>query len=274
MPATHPAGASAAGAPAEPAAAPVAGDPRVAGAQQKLAAGQVLEARQELNSLLRDGALSGRVAAEVRTLLAGLADQTVFARKLTPGDPLQESHTIQPGDRLIHIARKLDLPHEILMEINKIHDAGTIRADQKIKLLHGPFHARIYKSDFRLDLYLGDLYVRSYAVGLGADPGTPEGAWKVKDRLPNPTYYPSASATEKRIIAPDDPDNPLGEYWIGLEGVEGDAVGHDGYGIHGTIEPESIGKAVSLGCVRMHNEDVAFVYKCLLPGKSTVTVLP
>ena len=56
--------------------------------------------------------------------------------------------------------------------------------------------------------------------------------------------------------------------------MEGEAVGHSGYGIHGTIEPESIGKAVSLGCIRMHNEDVAFVYKLMMPGKSTVTILP
>jgi lipoprotein-anchoring transpeptidase ErfK/SrfK len=125
-----------------------------------------------------------------------------------------------------------------------------------------------------MDVYLGELYVRSYRVGLGTENGTPEGVWKVKDRLENPTYYPPASATDKRIIAPDDPNNPLGKRWIGLVGMEGDAVGHDGYGIHGTIDPDSIGKAVSLGCIRMHNEDVAFLYKLMTPGRSTVTILP
>ena len=48
-------------------------------------------------------------------------------------------------------------------------------------------------------------------VGLGSEGGTPEGSWKVKNRLENPTYYPPASATDKRIIAPDDPNNPKGE---------------------------------------------------------------
>ena len=46
------------------------------------------------------------------------------------------------------------------------------------------------------------------------------------------------------------------------------------YGIHGTIEPESIGKAVSLGCIRMHNDDVAALFRLMLPGRSTVTILP
>ena len=66
----------------------------------------------------------------------------------------------------------------------------------------------------------------------------------------------------------------MGERWIGLEGVKGNAVGREGYGIHGTIEPESIGKAVSMGCVRMLNEDVAFLYDLMLPGRSTVTIVP
>ena len=96
----------------------------------------------------------------------------------------------------------------------------------------------------------------------------------MKERLPNPTYYPPASAEVKRIIPPDDPTNPLGEHWIGLEGVDGDAVGRGGFGIHGTIEPESIGKAVSLGCIRMHNDDVEFLYGLMLPGRSKVTILP
>lgn len=34
----------------------------------------------------------------------------------------------------------------------------------------------------------------------------------------------------------------------------------DGYGIHGTDDPASIGKAVSHGCVRLHNEDVDYLY--------------
>ncbi len=249
----------------------------IAAAIAKLESGKTIEARHELNALLSAGSqgkLSAADAAEVRARLSKLANDTIFSRRIVSGDPLVETYTVQPGDRLIHIARKYEVPHEILMEINGIRDATTIRAGQKLKVVRGPFHARIHKSEFRLDVYVGELYVRSYPVGLGMDDGTPEGVWRVRDRLENPTYYPSASAVDKRIIPPDDPTNPLGEYWIGLEGIAGAAVGHEGYGIHGTIEPDSIGKAVSLGCVRMHNEDVALLFKMLLPGKSTVTVGP
>ena len=236
-------------------------------------AGQVLEARQRLNALLVQP-LSETEETEVRTQLRRIADDCVFGPRNIPGDPLVEQYTIQSGDRLVNVGRKFDVPTEIVQTINQIPDARTIRANQRLKIPRGPFNVRIHKSKFRLDVYLGDVYVRSYRVGLGSENGTPEGVWRVKNRLLNPTYYPPASATSKQIIAAGDPANPLGGHWIGLEGVEGAAVGREGYGIHGTIEPESIGRAVSMGCVRMRNEDVAFVYQLLLPGRSTVTIEP
>jgi len=242
-------------------------------ARQLLEQGKLVEARQALNALLRDEPPEAD-ATEARALLTRVADETIFNKRLTAGDPLVDTHVVQEGDRLVNIARNYDVPYEILLHINGMASASSLRAGQKLKVVRGPFHARIFKSKFRLDVYLQDTYVRSFRVGLGLNNGTPEGGWRVKNRLENPTYYPPASAPDKRIIPPDDPANPLGEHWIGLEGVEGAAVGHDGYGIHGTIEPESIGKAVSMGCIRMHNEDVALLYKLLQPGKSTVTVQP
>jgi len=251
----------------------VTDDPGIRAAQQQYAAGQVLEARHALNALLKK-ALSPTDAAEVRRLLSKIAEETIFSNRRLSGDPLVEAYRVQPGDVLERIGQQYRVPPEILMRVNGIADATRLRADANIKVLRGPFHARIVKSEFRMDVYLQDLYVRSFRVGLGADQGTPEGVWRVKERLTNPTYYPPPSAQTKRIIAPDDPENPLGEHWIGLEGIEGDAVGRYGFGIHGTIEPESVGKAVSLGCIRLLNEDVALLYALLLPGHSTVTIVP
>ena len=70
------------------------------------------------------------------------------------------------------------------------------------------------------------------------------------------------------VIEADDPRNPLGDYWIGLSGLAGAAVGKESYGIHGTIEPDSIGKQASMGCVRLRNEDVAVVFQCLAEGRA------
>lgn len=250
------------------------GNSGIESARRLVDADKMLEARQSLQAMLKRGGLSPTEDREVRALLTRIADETVFGKKTLPGDPLIDTYTIQSGDVLEKVGKKLGAPAEALMLMNGISDARRIRAEQKIKVPKQAFYAKIYKSQFRLDLYLGDTYLRSYRVGLGAEGGTPEGVWKVENRLKNPTYFPSESAKNKTVIAPNDPNNPLGEWWIGLEGVEGAAVGHKGYGIHGTIEPESIGKAVSLGCIRMLNEDVAVVWKLMQPGRSMVYIVP
>ena len=42
----------------------------------------------------------------------------------------------------------------------------------------------------------------------------------------------------------------------------------DGYALHGTDKPQSIGQAVSHGCVRLRNEDIAYLYEIVPPGTS------
>jgi len=49
--------------------------------------------------------------------------------------------------------------------------------------------------------------------------------------------------------------------------------GPTGYGIHGTIEPESVGKAVSDGCIRLTNADVEALFE-LVPEGASVAVRP
>ena len=62
----------------------------------------------------------------------------------------------------------------------------------------------------------------------------------------------------------------LSQYWLGLVSRTEHAVGKMSYGIHGTIEPDSIGKQSSMGCIHAENEDVARnLQELLVEGKST-----
>jgi len=82
----------------------------------------------------------------------------------------------------------------------------------------------------------------------------PEGACKVKTIAMNPSYlfdpakWPEVKGVDQRLTIPPGPRNPVGVCWIGLS--------IDGYGIHGTPEPELIGKTGSHGCFRLTNWDV------------------
>ncbi|MGJ7921281.1 L,D-transpeptidase [Neobacillus sp. LXY-4] len=79
---------------------------------------------------------------------------------------------------------------------------------------------------------------------------TPEGLFTVTVKAVNPYY-------RKKNIVGGDPNNPLGTRWIGF-----DANDTDGriYGIHGTNQPESIGKYVSNGCIRLQNQAIEALY--------------
>jgi lipoprotein-anchoring transpeptidase ErfK/SrfK len=115
------------------------------------------------------------------------------------------------------------------------------------------------------------MYVRSFNVGLGQHGSTPTGTWMVapQGKLKNPKWWGTPDEPAKEA---GDPLNPLGKFWIGLNGTDGDAVGKEGFGIHGTIDPASIGKEMSHGCIRLVNENVEWVYQMLVDGKSTIIV--
>jgi lipoprotein-anchoring transpeptidase ErfK/SrfK len=228
---------------------------------------ELVAARTHLNSALHSG-LSPMDEKRVREALADLAEKTIFSRSAAKDDTLVQRHTIKSGEKLATIARRYKVSDDLLAEINHIPDKGRIRAGQTIKVIQGPFNAAVVKKDHKLHLYLQDVYLRSFDVALGMDGSTPTGTWKVKDHLENPDWV---DPNGKRWHA-NDPNNPIGEFWIGLEGIDGEAAGKVGFGIHGTVEPETIGQDVSLGCVRLAADNIATAYKLLVPGASIATI--
>lgn len=236
---------------------------------------RLVDARGALNAILIDPTTTEMQAHTVRDKLAQINETLVFSRRIVPGDPLVEAYTVQRGDLLSTIAPKYNIPFQLIERINGI-SARRIRLGQRIKVIKGPFHAVVHKSEYRMDLFLTDtggqrVYVRSLTVGLGQDDSTPTGRWVVRrrGRVANPGW---TNPRTGKIYAPDDPQNPIGEYWIGLEGNDDNTAGLVGYGIHGTIEPDSIGQQVSMGCVRLRPDDIELVYQVLTGGQSTVVV--
>ncbi|MBA2173670.1 L,D-transpeptidase [Halobacillus locisalis] len=91
---------------------------------------------------------------------------------------------------------------------------------------------------------------------------TPEGTFNIQVKAKDPYY-------RKKDIPGGVPENPLGSRWIGF-----DARDTDGriYGVHGTNQPESIGKSVSAGCIRLTNEKVEQLYDLIPKGAEVVIV--
>ncbi len=246
-------------------------------ARAKVEANDHLAARNLLNGALASGKLSDADAKAAKQMLNTVNETVVFSARKFANDTIGGTHSVKPGDRLERIARQYEVTWELLSRINNNLQPSKMQAGKDLKVVNGPFHGVVDKSEFILEIWLGSpgesgsIYVTSFPVGLGADDSTPTGVWIVETqkKLKNPTYF---SPRGEGVIEADDPDNPLGEFWIGLTGIDGHAVGKQSYGIHGTIRPDSIGKQESMGCIRLVNEDVGKVFEMLVEGKSTVTV--
>ncbi len=248
-------------------------------------AGELLAARAELSKAIFSGLLDDAQADQARDAAAKIADATIFAPNFYDGDPYAFQYTFQPGEILTKVERKLNLhvPAQLILRVNHIGSARSIRAGQTLKMVQGPFHAIVRKSTFTIDLYLhrSDLppvFIRRLPVGLGADGSTPVGAWKVGKgrKMLNATWFPPPSSDIRTPLRPGDPDYPLGKagYWIGLIGTDPNTASYDGYGLHGTNDPGSIGTAASLGCIRLADSDIEFVFSLLYEEWSTVQVTP
>jgi hypothetical protein len=97
--------------------------------------------------------------------------------------------------------------------------------------------------DRKLALLEGDRVIKIYNVAVGAPVSpSPSGEFQVVQRLANPTYY------HPGVVIGPGVNNPLGPRWIGLD--------IQGFGIHGTNHPDSVGKNASHGCIRLRNSDV------------------
>ncbi|GAK38652.1 ErfK/YbiS/YcfS/YnhG family protein [Paenibacillus sp. TCA20] len=100
----------------------------------------------------------------------------------------------------------------------------------------------VNKETHRLTLLSGNIVLRNYEVGLGGEK-TPEGDFVISDKVVNPNGRAD------------------GEF-----GTRGMQLSDTDYAIHGTNEPGSIGLDESLGCIRMHQEDVEELFAFVPPG--------
>jgi lipoprotein-anchoring transpeptidase ErfK/SrfK len=114
----------------------------------------------------------------------------------------------------------------------------------------------VYSADNRL--------VAFYPASIGStEKPAPTGTLVVRSITydPNYTYNPAyafkGQTAEHKVTVRPGPNNPVGLVWIGLS--------DNGYGIHGTPDPDQVGKAQSHGCVRLTNWDalaLARMVKC------------
>lgn len=102
------------------------------------------------------------------------------------------------------------------------------------------------------------------AVNQGHNYSTPVGRYTIANKsLARPYYQENIPAGDLR--------NPLGTRWIGISVYAGD--GANLWGIHGTNEPDKIGRWASDGCIRLTNAEIEQLYETVTPGKTMLEII-
>lgn len=168
-------------------------------------------------------------------------------------------YVVEKGDNLVKLAKKFGTTKELIAQANSIKD-GLIKIGKALKISKAKFSIVVDKSQNILTLKSDGNIIKTYRVSTGKNNSTPAGSFKITSKLVDPPWYPPTGG----VIAAGDPKNVLGSRWLGISQAR--------YGIHGTIEPESIGKSVTEGCVRMKNPDVEELYTIVPEGTEVVIV--
>ncbi len=179
----------------------------------------------------------------------------LFSPALTPQSLLYE---VRPGDSLIKIAKEYNTTPELIMRMNNLSDSKIIPG-RKLKVWNAPFNIYVDKSQNTLILKSGENIIKTYVVSTGKNNSSPVGAFKIVNKLTNPTWFKAGA-----VVPSSSPENVLGTRWMGFDLA--------GFGIHGTIEPERLGQQVTEGCVRMANPEVEELYTIVPVGTEVVIV--
>nr|WP_245363303.1 L,D-transpeptidase [Cohnella thailandensis] len=128
-------------------------------------------------------------------------------------------------------------------------EAGSGKPAGKLAALSDrPLEIIVDKANHRLAVVSGNVLLRNYEIGLGAG-RTPEGQFVITEKVRDP----NGSST-------------------GPFGSRGMTLSDTLYAIHGTDEPDSIGKDESKGCIRMNKEDLEELYDLVSLG-TKVTII-
>ncbi len=162
-------------------------------------------------------------------------------------------HTVKPGETLTQISKDYRTPLSAIIRANPVINPNVIYPGQSIVIPGFPLTETIpYQIDVSvnnrwLKLLKDGVLQKQYPIAVGRILfGTPVGKFIIINKAPNP-------------------GGPFGTMWMSLS--------KEHYGIHGTNDPSSIGKAVSKGCIRMFNKDVEELSR-IVPIGTAVSIHP
>lgn len=187
-----------------------------------------------------------------------------------------QTYQIKNNESLIEIARKFGIGYNEITDANPKLDPFipgnektiTIPTQWVLPDVTSYEGIVINLSEMRLFYFTKDK-VMTYAIGIGDEgKGTPEGKFKIVEKLVNPKWIVPLSIRKERpelpAIVPPGPNNPLGTHAMRLS--------RPSILIHGTDKPYAVGRKASHGCIRLYPEDIPELFK-VVPNYTKVTII-
>ena len=179
-------------------------------------------------------------------------DAPAYGYQGTPSRSYGEPRAYGQGAQAVPQAQVQPIPREVVA-FNGPYKPGTIV---------------VSTAERRLYLVMPNGEALRYGVGVGRPGFTWSGTKTITAKREWPSWTPPAAMLARR---PDLPrymaggiENPLGARAMYIGSTE--------YRIHGSNEPDTIGQAVSSGCIRMTNEDVTDLYERVKVGAKVVVL--
>lgn len=179
----------------------------------------------------------------------------------------KEDYVVQRGDSLGAIANRYGTTVSLIQKSNMLANPNLIKVGDRLRVFTGSFELIADKTKRDMVVLMNGEFFKRYRVGTGLYGRTPVGTFVIRDKIVEPSWWPP----DGREVPFGDPDNILGTRWLSLRAT-GETPDVRGYGIHGTWDPDSVGKALSAGCLRMVNEEVEelFIY---IPAGTPVRIV-
>ena len=237
-------------------------------AEAAMKAGEPVKARQLAESVLDMKNLPEGSPLWLRTAEVLSAANTRLLLTDIPFPGRKINYVCKNTDFLQNIASAHNTTIDLIQISNRMKSTdSSIWEGRVFRIYKGDWRIRISRKTLMLYLYDGDKLFKIYHVGIGRENRTPEGIFVVRSKVKEPTWY----APSGKIVPYNGAQNVIGSRWLSLAPEGGTDKGLLGYGIHGTADPDSIGKTVSNGCVRMRNAEVEELFM-IIPRLTPVTI--
>jgi tetratricopeptide (TPR) repeat protein len=212
--------------------------------------GDIAQAKKFLDAVIKGTDSPAKDKAEF--VLGDINMKQLKSPDIGPNDI---AYTIERGDSLWKLERKLKVPMDLIQGINNL-DPKALTVGEQIKIPDLDISIMINKADRSLTLRNKGAFLAKYHVGINAiDARVPARDYEVIEKSDKGMdYTPENGST---TIKAGDPANPYGSRWLGITRE---------IGIHGTNEPDKVGTYISKGFIAMTNADIEQVYSLVRKG--------